>query len=74
MEVGVREQVIDGDQETEDGAQGDEQRERVGDDAVPGESRRVALEHVEADGACEQPDEERDQQGDQHQHGERLAA
>ena len=74
MEIGVRQQVVDGDEEPENGAQRDHERERVGDGAVAGDPRGVMLEDVEADRPCEQPDEERHEQRDKHQHREPFAA
>jgi len=62
MEIRVRQQVIDGDEEAEDRAQRNHERERVGKSPVTGDPWGVVLEQVEADRPREEPDKERHQQ------------
>src|SRR6185369_17111822 len=55
VELRVRQQVVDGDEEEEDRAQRDNEGEPVRDGAVAGDPRRIAPENVEADRSAKSP-------------------
>ena len=69
----VRQQVVDGNQEHEDGDQRHRDRQPIGDVRVRRESRRVALQQVEAERADEQADEEGHEREQHQPDGEQLA-
>ncbi len=57
----VGQQVVDRDEEEENGCRREDQRQQVGHPAISREARRQILEEGEADGADDEPREERDQ-------------